>query len=118
MEQQNITYFSEYKLHSVASINSQKKLGVSFVGCGKDAYIEADYLLIAIGRHPQKDFYTDELCIAEKRLIKEGRLFLAGDVKNDICRQVAIALGDGVLAAMKIFYNIGKHESKDHRYCR
>jgi thioredoxin reductase len=64
--------------------------------------MEVDYLVIAIGRIPQKDFYSPNLKSKENQLINKGVLYLVGDVKNDRCRQISISVGDGVSAAMKI----------------
>lgn len=60
--------------------------------------IEADYLLFAIGREPCLDFLSPE--------IKNDRIYLAGDVKNDIFRQTAIAAGNGIKTAMEIYNRI------------
>jgi thioredoxin reductase (NADPH) len=56
--------------------------------------IEADEVLFAIGREPEM-----ELC---KGLIQNQHLFFCGDVQNANFRQVSIAVGDGIKAAMKI----------------
>ena len=61
-----------------------------------------DFVLFAIGRSPQKDFYDASLTGYENELLDQGRLFLAGDVKNGPFRQVAIAAGNGLEVAMKI----------------
>lgn len=61
-----------------------------------------DYLLIAIGREPQLNFLSDEMSGRLDELTEEKKLFLIGDVKNDIYRQTAIAFGDGVRAGMEI----------------
>lgn len=101
-----ISYFHDYKLHNITTTSWQKKMLVIFTNRRKKAYIEADYLLVAIGRLPQKNFYTGKLQALEKRLIKKHKLFLVGDVKNNLYRQVAIAVGDGIKTAMYIFHNL------------
>jgi thioredoxin reductase (NADPH) len=65
--------------------------------------IEADYLVGAVGRLPQQNYYTPSLWEMEKELIADGRLYLAGDVKNGRFRQVAIAAGNGIETAMEIY---------------
>ena len=67
-----------------------------------DEILEFDYLVTAIGREAQKDFYTKNLKLQERKLLKLNKLFLIGDVKNNICRQASIATGDGILTAMQI----------------
>ena len=111
LKHRNITYFQDYKISDVFPVTAKKKLGCIFANQQKHVYIEADYVLIAVGRLPQKDFYMSKLHMIEKRLIREERLFLAGDVKNNIYRQVAIAVGDGVKVAMQIFHRLIKYES-------
>jgi len=63
--------------------------------------IEADYLLFAIGRVPQTDFLSAELINQ-----KVKGLYFVGDVQNGFYRQAAIAAGDGLRAAMEIYYKI------------
>jgi len=63
--------------------------------------IEADYLLFAIGRVPETDFLSGELL--DKNI--DG-LYFVGDVKNGPYRQAAIAAGDGLRAAMKIYFDL------------
>jgi thioredoxin reductase len=62
--------------------------------------VEADYLLFAIGREPYLDFISPG--------IENNRIYLAGDVKNGIFRQTAVAIGDGIKIAMKIYRKIEK----------
>ena len=64
--------------------------------------IEADYLLIAVGREPSVSFISDELKNQLSHLQAEGRLYIVGDVAAGVFRQTSIATGDAVLAAMKI----------------
>jgi thioredoxin reductase len=65
-----------------------------------------DYLLIAIGREPQLDFVSASLLEHAPALQQQGVLHFIGDVKNDIFRQTAIAVGDGMLAAMQIYQSL------------
>ncbi len=61
--------------------------------------ISADYILIAIGRKAKREFI--KIAIYNK-LITDEKVFECGDIKNGINRQASIAIGDAMLAAMKI----------------
>ena len=69
---------------------------------GESFQIESDYIITAIGREPFTDFMDDEFRLYENELIENGKLYYAGDVANGIYRQVGIAVGDGLMAAMRI----------------
>lgn len=71
-------------------------------GSGKESDLLVDYLVAAIGRRPALDFLGRTVKAERSRLTEQRRLFLVGDVANDIMRQVAIAAGDGLRAAMTI----------------
>ncbi len=68
--------------------------------------VEADYILFAIGRVPNLDFLSEEVRRREQELVESGRLYFVGDVKNELYRQVAIAAGDGLRAAMQIYFSV------------
>ena len=80
----------------------QNRIELRCISVSREVDIQADYLIFAIGREPQLEFMTDELQSEAQELENMGVLYLIGDVKNGIYRQAAIAVGDGVLAAMKI----------------
>ena len=63
--------------------------------------ILCNYLLYAIGREPALDFLSSSL---KKKSRKAKNVFYIGDVKNGDRRQLAIAVGDGVRAAMDIVF--------------
>jgi len=67
-----------------------------------DKQFQADYLVGAIGREAKLDFLSEAFHEQGKVLEEQGVLYLIGDVKNGIYRQTSIAVGDGILAAMKI----------------
>lgn len=66
--------------------------------------IEVDYLIGALGRVPRLDFVSSRLFEKIQELESQGNLYLIGDVKNGRYRQTAIAIGDGLMAAMKIYH--------------
>ena len=70
--------------------------------------LHADYVLFAVGRVPNRDFLSEEIRQREQELIEAGRLYFVGDVKNESFRQVAIAAGDGLRAAMQIYFSVGR----------
>lgn len=101
-----IDYIKNIRIFKISgSVDNTLVLKCKIPGGQKE--IKADYLLFAIGRRPQLDFVSPEVKneISGKKRMK--RIYLAGDVKNDIYRQAAIAAGDGIMVAMKI--NKRKH---------
>lgn len=69
-----------------------------------------DYTIFATGREPAVYMISDELRAMKERLVKEGLLYLIGDVNNETFRQAAVAAGDGVRAAMRIAERINTDE--------
>ena len=72
---------------------------------GKVSY-RVDKLIFAIGREPQTAYISSSLLPMIRDLEEQGRLYFIGDVKNEHYRQTSIAVGDGVLAAMKIYQSL------------
>ena len=77
--------------------------------------LDADYVLYAIGRVPNVEFLSDEIRQRKNELVKAGQLYFIGDVKNELFRQVAIAAGDGLRAAMEIYSQIEILRYKEQR---
>jgi thioredoxin reductase len=69
--------------------------------------IQTDYVIIAVGRQPETSFVSPRLADMTGQKSTEGLLHLAGDVRGDRMRQVAIAVGDGITAAMR-FASVGR----------
>jgi thioredoxin reductase (NADPH) len=66
----------------------------------------ADYLVGAIGREARLDCLSEAFLQQAHAFEEQGVLYLIGDVKNGIYRQTSIAVGEGVLAAMKIYHQL------------
>ncbi len=77
-----------------------------YLKCDNGETISADFLLVAIGREPQFDFITRKVANNFSGLVKAKKLYIIGDARNKKCRQVAIAVGDGIKAAMEIVFKI------------
>jgi thioredoxin reductase (NADPH) len=79
------------------------KLILEITDSRKSEKMTVDYLVAATGRVPERGFFSDALKVREEDLIQRKKLYFAGDVKNGIFRQAAIAIGDGLRAAMEIY---------------
>lgn len=64
--------------------------------------IHVSYLVVAIGREPHLEFLSENIIKNLEELQKAKVLYMVGDVKNDMYRQTAIAIGYGVKSAMEI----------------
>jgi thioredoxin reductase (NADPH) len=85
-------------------------------GKEEDATFSATYGLLACGRDPNLAFLSEEM---KNRLEFKGEgetnisgLFIGGDVKSGHFRQVGIAVGDGILCAMKAQDHISEEKKK------
>lgn len=79
-------------------------------------FLEADYLLSAVGREPQIGFFSPSIHDHETALLKGHRFYLAGDVKNGRFRQVGIAVGNGIETAMSIHNFIATNAQRPRDY--
>ncbi len=75
----------------------------------EDIDIISDYVILAFGRELLLDFMTENLLKEKDELEKKEQLHFVGDVNGRLYRQTSIAVGEGVLAAMKI---AGKNRTK------
>ncbi len=69
---------------------------------GRRWTLEVDRAIFAIGRVPRLDYLGEGLRGRLAQLQEEGSLYLVGDLCRGRYRQVAIAVGDGLEAAMRI----------------
>lgn len=88
------------------------KMRLECIGSGGRDRMEVDYLIGAIGRVPRLDYFSTELIKQAAKLEKYGLLYFVGDVRNGQYRQTAIAIGDGLRAAMRIYEIIQSRQSE------
>ena len=97
-----VSYYSQVAITRILEAGEEDPLNQVCVVSENGLKFWADFIIFAIGREPQLDFMSDNLKLRQAELIADGKLYFVGDVKNEIFRQTAISVGDGVLAAMKI----------------
>ncbi len=100
-EMTGVSYREQIQLVGVEA-GDQAALKLQTIFPGGTQSIPCDYLVYAIGRGANTGFISDRVRQAMDEFEQNGILFCVGDVKNGIYRQVAIAVGDGILAAMQI----------------
>ena len=97
-----ISYFENTAVQEISRTKKDEIL-LKYRTPAEESSIQVDYLVGAIGRYPQLDFFSEDIIKETERLDRDGFLYFIGDVRNDIYRQTSIAVGNGVLAAMKIY---------------
>lgn len=97
----NIEYLENTSMTAVEK-TSAGQIKIACIQSGDNISIYADYLVFAIGRDPNDACLSPKLCSCQKQMIEKGRLYLAGDIANGRYRQTAIAVADGIRAAMRI----------------
>ncbi len=96
-----ITYLSRTSITHITP-NADASLSLACTTPTGPLDLRVDDLLGALGREPRLDFVAPELQAALAEHLDSGFLHLIGDVRNGPFRQAAIAVGEGILAAMKI----------------
>jgi len=97
----SISYCEDTKILRITSIPPSNML-LECSHPGGISKLDAHYLIFAVGREPQLDFLSERLKVNARKMEDRGVLYFVGDVKNSDFRQTAIAVGDGIMAAMKI----------------
>ncbi len=70
-----------------------------------------DIVIVAIGREPNLEIISEKLLEAYEGKSENPKIFFVGDVKKNNYRQVSIAMGDGMKAAMEIVKEVTIEES-------
>jgi thioredoxin reductase len=107
-----ISYHANYVLKDVMEDSSSTCLKLFFQTKKGMESLLADYIIFATGRRPELSYANPFILNNLDELKQEGKLYLVGDVKNDLFRQASIAAGDGIRAAMEIFFNESYKENR------
>jgi thioredoxin reductase len=86
----------------IIELDQDGKLHLSLNNPDGQTRLTSDFLIAAIGREPDTSFASPSIIKQMDRLQEERQLYLIGDLKNGAFRQTAIAVGDGLMAAMEI----------------
>ena len=113
MKSKTISYFTNTEVKGIKGDGSGLEISIVDNSDGKGSTIHSDYLIAAIGREPCVEFFGENLKKNLDILKKTRRLFMIGDIANDIYRQTAISVGDGIRAAMEIYRNIERYRRGD-----
>lgn len=97
-----IAYYENTKISRIIT-DSSKGIFLECIKDGKISEFFAHYLIFAIGREPQLDFLSERLKKNVREMENKGIIYFVGDVANRDARQAAIALGEGIMAGMKIY---------------
>jgi thioredoxin reductase (NADPH) len=92
---------------SVKALNpSVGGIRLEWAEAGSTGSLSVDYLIAAIGRDPETGFFSHTVAEQAGDLQRQGVLVFIGDVHNGMYRQTAIAAGEGLHAAMKIYHTL------------
>ncbi len=104
----SIKYLSQIQVFEIDETATNKLL-LKCRNNNEDIDIISDCVILAFGRELLLDFMTENLLKQKDELEKKELLHFVGDVNGRLYRQTSIAVGEGVLAAMKI---AGKNRTK------
>ncbi len=112
MASKQITYQDRITIQQVNARKNNSKLLLTCQQTNERFETECDYLIYAIGRQPQLDLITPNLLSGRRILAGINRMHMVGDVVNGYLRQTAIAVGDGLRAAMQIYTHLTETETQ------
>ncbi|MFH1865672.1 MAG: NAD(P)/FAD-dependent oxidoreductase [Candidatus Eisenbacteria bacterium] len=101
---ERVTVKVQTQLTAVA-LEAGGRLRLTSVSCSSGGVredLDADYLVLAVGREPDDGFISEEVRLNASTLEARRELLFAGDVRSGIFRQASIAAGQGTHAAMKV----------------
>jgi len=105
-----IDYFPDVEITGIAGTDDGRINILAKTGAQQNCYT-GDFLITAIGRVPEWGYAEEKLLKKIDQLQEEGKIYLIGDLHNGPYRQSALAVGDGIRAAMEIGQSFEKEKS-------
>ena len=102
-----IDYFPDMEITGVGRTDDGRINVLAQSGSQQNNY-QCDFLITAIGRVPDWGFAEGMLHEKLDQLRDDGKIYLIGDLHNGPYRQTALAVGDGIRAAMEIGQSLEK----------
>jgi thioredoxin reductase (NADPH) len=107
MNNPNINFMTSSELIKISRLK-KRKIFATIKTPEDTIFREFDYIIFAIGREPELGFISHKFTKKISKLLRKELIYLIGDVKNANLRQIAIAAGDGITAAMRIYNKLGE----------
>ncbi|MGB2963441.1 MAG: NAD(P)/FAD-dependent oxidoreductase [Anaerolineales bacterium] len=104
-----IDYFPNVEITGIAGTDDGRINVLAETGAQQNCY-QCDFLISAIGRIPDWGFAEEKLLKKMDQLQEEGKIYVIGDLHNGPYRQTALAVGDGIRAAMEIGQSLEKEK--------
>jgi thioredoxin reductase (NADPH) len=117
-EHPKIEFLWSHVLTEIVGEDSVQGIRARHVSTGEEAEVSVEAVFIAVGVTPQTGFLPDEVERDDEGQIVTGAdlqtsvpgVFAAGDIRSGAYRQIASAIGDGVLAYRSIRDYLGSQE--------
>jgi thioredoxin reductase len=110
MDEDGICYEEDAELEQVDF--SDERLLLHYRQGAESRTLLVDFLVVAVGRVPELGCIPERARADYASLDNGGKFHLAGDVMRGQYRQTAIAVGDGLHAAMKIYENLKENRCR------
>ena len=116
----NIEVITNSTISKITGNDKLESIDISNNDDGTTTTLNVDGLFVAIGQEPKNEIFTDVADIDDKGYFisedgvhtKTPLVYIAGDARQKVLRQLTTAVSDGSIAAVMAIREIGENESK------
>lgn len=117
---ENIEVITNSTITKITGNDKLESFDISNNDDGTTTTLKVDGLFVAIGQEPKNEIFTDVADIDDKGYFisedgvhtKTQLVYIAGDARQKVLRQLTTAVSDGSIAAVMAIREIGENESK------